>query len=69
VPQGRGGEPQPARYDDRDSGYRQAWDDDDDDRDDRDDRRGYDPRGSNGSDRRPSKKRSVLGDLLEGFGD
>ena len=69
VPQGRGGEPQPARYDDRDSGYRQAWDDDDDDRDDRDDRRGYDPRGSNGSDRRPSTKRSVLGDLLEGLGN
>ena len=69
VPQGRASQPQPARYDDRDrGGYRGGWDDDDDDRDDRRgyDPRGYDPRASYG---RPQKKRSFLGDLLEGFGD
>jgi uncharacterized protein len=69
VPQTRAAQPQPARYDDRDRGdYRAGWDGDDDDRDDRRgyDPRGYDPRGSYG---RPSKKRSFLGELLEGFGD
>jgi hypothetical protein len=63
MSQGRGAQPQPARYDDRDRGdSRSDWDDDDD----RDDRRGYDSRGSSG---RPSKRRSLFSDLLEGFGD
>ena len=66
MPQGRGTQPQPARYDDRDrGGSRSEWDDDDD-RDDRDDRRGFDQRGSSG---RPSKKRSLFSDLLEGLGE
>jgi hypothetical protein len=61
--QSRGAQPQPARYDDRDrGGSRSEWDDDDD----RDDRRGFDPRGSSG---RPSKKRSLFSDLLEGLGE
>jgi Zn-finger nucleic acid-binding protein len=65
VRQGREAQPQPERYDDRDRGASwQAWDDDD-----RDDRRGPDSRSANGSYGRPSKKRSFLGDLLEGFGD
>ena len=65
MPQGRGAQPQPTRLDDRDrGGSRSEWDDDDDD--DRDDRRGYDPRGSSG---RPSKKRSLFSDLLEGLGE
>ncbi len=42
---------------------RSDWDSDDDDRDDR---RGFDPRSSSG---RPSKKRSLFSDLLEGLGD
>jgi Zn-finger nucleic acid-binding protein len=63
MPQGRGAPPQPARYDDRNSGgSRSEWHDDDD----RDDHRGYDSRGSSG---RPSKKRSLFSDLLEGFGE
>jgi Zn-finger nucleic acid-binding protein len=63
MPPGRGAQPQPARYDDRDRGGSWSeWDDDDE----RDDRRGFDPRGSSG---RPSKKRSLFSDLLEGFGD
>jgi Zn-finger nucleic acid-binding protein len=66
MPQGRGTQPQPARYDDRDrGGSRSEWDDDDD-RDDRDDRRGFDQRSSSG---RPSKKRSLFSDLLEGLGE
>lgn len=64
MPQGGGAQPGPARYDDRDrGGSRSEWDDD---RDDRDDRRGFEPRGSSG---RPSKKRSLFSDLLEGLGE
>jgi Zn-finger nucleic acid-binding protein len=63
MPQGRGAQPQPARYDDRDrGGSRSDWHDDDD-------REGgweYDSRRSSG---RPSKKRSLFSDLLEGLGD
>ena len=58
----------PAQADRGRGTSRPAWHDDDD----RDDRRGIDPRGSYGSYgsyERPSKKRSFLGDLLEGFGD
>ncbi|HYO42742.1 MAG TPA: zf-TFIIB domain-containing protein [Candidatus Limnocylindrales bacterium] len=63
-PQGRSVQPQPARYDDRDrGGSRSEWHDDDDDHDDR---RGFDPRRSSG---RPSKKRSLFSDLLEGLGE
>lgn len=66
APHGRDIQPQPARYDDRDRGGsrspRTEWDDDDD----RDDRRGFDPRRSSG---RPSKKRSLFSDLLEGLGE
>jgi Zn-finger nucleic acid-binding protein len=66
MPPGRGPQPQHARYDDRGrDGYRQEWDDDDD----RDDRQAFDPRGSNGSNGRPPRKRSFLGDILEGFGE
>jgi uncharacterized protein len=63
MPPGRGAQPQPARYDDRDRGGSWSeWDDDDE----RDDRRGFDPRSSSG---RPSKKRSLFSDLLEGLGE
>ncbi len=64
MPQSPGVQPQPARYDDRDrGGSRSEWDDEPDDRDDR---RGFDPRGSSG---RPSKKRSLFSDMLEGLGE
>jgi uncharacterized protein len=63
MPQGRGAEPQPARYDDRNrGGSRPEWDDDDE----RQDGGKYDSRGSSG---RPSKKRSLFSDLLEGLGE
>jgi Zn-finger nucleic acid-binding protein len=74
APQGRSDQSQNARYGDRDrGGDRSKWDDD---REDRDDRRGFDPRGFDprgfdprGSSGRPSKKKSLISDLLEGFGE
>lgn len=68
MPRGRADWQAPTRYDSRDrGGYRPDWHDhDDDDHDDRDDRWGPDRRGSYG---RPSRRRSFLGELLEGFGD
>ena len=54
--------------DPRAAGYRPDWHDwDDDDRDDRMDR--DDRRRSDGRSGRPPKRRSILGELLEGLGD
>lgn len=67
IPQGLGDRPGPARSDDWDRARsRRDWDDDDDrdDRFDRDDRRRWESQGA-----RPQKRRSILGELLEGFGD
>jgi Zn-finger nucleic acid-binding protein len=63
-----GGDPFRDRVIDPRAAYRSEWLDDDDDRrryrDD--DRRGY---RDHDDDRRPSRRRSLLGELLEGFGD
>lgn len=64
-----GGDPYRDRVIDPRAAYRSEWHDDDDDRrpyrGDRHDDRAYD----RSYDRKPSKRRSLLGELLEGFGD
>jgi Zn-finger nucleic acid-binding protein len=61
-----GGDPYRDRVIDPRAAYRSEWHDDgDDDRDDHDRRDVRDARDQ----RKPSKRRSLLGELLEGFGD